>query len=126
MLITIMKKSVAAALLASLSLMVVVMPAKAGMVGTAQIQHKISDLLDLQSVGEKRSWISEQLVAGGVEQNDAQLRVANMTDVQVAQIYQRIDQAPAGGNTVIAVLVVLVILDLVGVTDIFPFIRPVE
>ena len=103
------------------------MPAQAAMVGTAQLQAGSSlQGLDGKSSVEKRGWIVEQLVIGGVAQDNAAQRVVSMTNDQMAEIYQRIDEQPAGGNALVTVLLVLVILDVVGVTDIFPFIRPVN
>ena len=68
-------------------------------------------------------WIKEQLVKGGVDETVAVTRVAAMTDAQVAQIHQRIDEAPAGGGTaetIIIIGLVLVITELMGYTDIIP------
>ncbi len=52
-----------------------------------------------------------------------------MSDDQVIQIHQRLDEMPAGAGaagTVLFIFAVLAITDLMGVTDIFPFIRPME
>ncbi|MFT5221320.1 MAG: hypothetical protein ACI9LO_001730 [Planctomycetota bacterium] len=116
------------AFLVSLTIMVsAAMPAQAAMVGTAQLQSgNTLQGIDGKSSVEKRGWIVEQLVVGGVAQDNAVQRVASLTDVQVGEIYQRIDEQPAGGNALVTVLLVLVLLDVFGVTDIFPFIRPVN
>ncbi len=112
-------------LLIALACMVVSLPGQAAMVGTAQMQ------LDSVAIGsgdvvQQRDWILEQLLVGGVKQSDARIRVAAMTDVQVQEIYKRVDEIPAGGNTVVIILLALVISDLLGYTDIFPFVRPAE
>ena len=51
-----------------------------------------------------------------------------MTDSEIAQLYDEINQAPAGGvvGAVLTVLAIIAILDLIGVTDVYPFIRPVN
>jgi hypothetical protein len=52
-----------------------------------------------------------------------------MTDDQVIQIHRRMDEMPVGAGaagTVVFIFVVLAITDLMGATDIFPFIRPME
>lgn len=109
---------VAAALAVSL-------PSQAAMVGTAQLQAGQLQL-DLAGIGAKREWIETQLVGAGVETTDANLRVAAMTDAQVLQLHQRIDQQPAGGNTALVIILILLFTELMGYTDILPFIRPVE
>lgn len=97
----------------------VTLPAQAGMVGTAQMQAG-SASINLLDVPGQRQWIEQQLVIGGVPQADAQSRVASMTDAQVASIHQRIEQEPAGGNTLVIILLILVITELMGWTDIVP------
>ncbi len=70
----------------------------------------------------QREDVSRQLVALGVAPADAAARVAGMTDTELAQINGRIAQLPAGGDVVAVIgilFVVLLILELVGVTDIF-------
>jgi len=98
------------------------LPVQAGMVGTAQLQANPSDI-NLANVAQQRMWITEQLVKGGVSETDAQKRVASMTDVQVTEIHQRIDELPAGASTIEAIIIiglVLVITELMGYTDIIP------
>lgn len=105
----------AAALMASL-------PSQAAMVGTAQIQAGPA-MVEPGDVLQQRNWISQRLVQGGVSETDAVKRVAAMTDVQVAEIHQRIDEMPAGGTgaeLLIIIGLVLVITEMAGYTDIFP------
>jgi len=70
-----------------------------------------------------RDAVRGQLVGLGVDPRDAQARVASLTDGELAMLNQRIDTLPAGGDSVFVVLgvvfLVLVILELVGVTNIF-------
>jgi hypothetical protein len=112
-------------LLIALACMTVSLPGHAAMVGTAQMQSD-SMVFEAGDVANQRDWILEQLIVGGVKKSDAQIRVAAMTDAQVQEIHKRIDENPAGGNVIIIVFLVLVISDLLGYTDIFPFIRPAE
>ena len=94
-------------------------PAQAGMVTTHEMQ-KAAVMVDLSSTAEKRDWIEEQLVLGGVAQPEAGTRVAAMTDAEVTDIYQRIDEAAAGGSEVILIaIIVILVLELTGVIDIF-------
>jgi hypothetical protein len=103
--------------LASLALS---LPSQAGMLATAQIQAGPA-AIELGDSLQQRSWIQQQLVQGGVNETDAVVRVASMTDVEVAQIHQRIDEAPAGGvDGLVVVLLVLIVLEVTGYIDIIP------
>ncbi|MCK5383915.1 MAG: PA2779 family protein, partial [Gammaproteobacteria bacterium] len=57
-------------------------------------------------------------------------RVASLSDSELARINQGIDSLNAGGESVLGILLVIfivfVITDVIGATDIFPFIRPVN
>ena len=106
-------------LLIGFSAFVVSMPSQAAMVGTAQIQANLPSI-ELVDVAGQRHWIEEQLVLGGVPQIDAVSRVAAMTDAQVASLHQRIEEEPAGGNVLVIIILVLVITELMGYTDIIP------
>ncbi len=99
------------------------LPAQSAMVGTAQIQSP-QLAAELGSISAKRDWIREQLELGGVDQRDASLRVAAMTDAQVLKLHQRIDQQPAGGNVAVAIILIILFTELMGFTDIIPAIRP--
>jgi len=121
-----MKKTILSSLLVALVSLLVVIPSQAAMVGTAQIQQDQNLLsTDLQSIPQKRDWILQQLVTGGVDKANAELRVAAMTDSQIQQIYQRVDESAAGGNSVLLIIIlVLVITELLGYTDIIPGMGP--
>jgi hypothetical protein len=69
-----------------------------------------------------RDDVQAQLIEMGVEPAAAQERVAALTDAELARIAQHLDQLPAGGSVIAVVgivFVVLLILELVGVTNIF-------
>lgn len=106
-------------LLIATTVMAVSPPGQAAMVDTAQLQAN-QLAIDFGSITVKRDWIIEQLVVGGVDAADASLRVAALTDAQVLKIHQRIDKEPAGGNLIVIILLILVITELMGVTDIIP------
>ncbi len=76
-----------------------------------------------------RNAVQTQLTAMGVDPVVASERVSQMTDVELAQLNERINELPAGsgaGGIILGILLVLLITDLVGVTDVFPFIDPVN
>ena len=64
----------------------------------------------------------EQLQALGVGQAEVETRLARLTDSELSTLADRIDQAPAGAGVlevVGIVFVVLLILEAVGVIDVF-------
>lgn len=107
-------------------------PAIAGMVGTDQLIAAEQMQADRERLMAtlSRDDVREQLTALGVDPFQAEERVKRMTDAEVAALNQRLDELPAGGASVLGVLLVIfivfVITDAIGATDIFPFIRPVN
>ncbi len=80
-----------------------------------------------EQLAQTRQQITRQLVDLGVEKPIASTRVANMSDQQIIEITQKIDELPAGadaGGLLLAAFIVLVITDAMGVTDVFPFVNP--
>jgi len=70
-----------------------------------------------------RADVSDAMVALGVAPEDAQARVATLTEEELQLLEQQMDSLPAGGNGVLVVIgvvfLVLIILELVGVTNVF-------
>ena len=75
-----------------------------------------------------RTDVESELESLGVDKNDAITRINALTDNEIALLNQELNEAPAGGivSAVLTVFAVIAILDLVGVTDVFPFIRPIN
>jgi hypothetical protein len=74
----------------------------------------------------EREDVKQQLLAQGVNPDQLQSRIDALTDSEVQQLAATMDQMPAGGDALgIAVLVFLVLLltDILGYTDIFPFVK---
>jgi hypothetical protein len=106
-------------------------PVQAGMVGTAQVLAAEQGRLDRDELVSllEREDLQRQLSALGVDVQDAKVRVAALTDAEVARINQRLTELPAGGNAlgvVLFIFIVLIITDALGVTDIFPFVHPIN
>jgi hypothetical protein len=91
---------------------------------TQAAQYNKQQLIDMVS----RADVQSKLVGLGVDSDDAIARINAMTDSEIAQLNDEINQAPAGGvvGAVLTVLAVIAILDLAGVTDVYPFIRPIS
>ena len=98
--------------------------ANAAMIGTetlasqslrADTEARVQSLLSREDV-------QSQLVAWGVDVQKAQERAASMSDEELQRVAATLDQQPAGGDLLVVVglvFVVLLILELVGVTNIF-------
>jgi hypothetical protein len=111
---------------------IVVAPVQAAMVGTPEIlQVQDNDLArDKVRLFLQRQDVGNYLNAMGVDAQEAQARVNTMTDEEVRILVNRIDQMPAGGDGLgfvvaiaVVVFVVLMITDIIGVTDVFTFIK---
>jgi cytochrome c1 len=77
-----------------------------------------------------REDVRAQMVALGVDPVEAVNRVAGLSDAEVRQIAGNLDQLPAGQSAVGAVIgaallifLILLITDLLGLTNVFPFVR---
>jgi hypothetical protein len=74
--------------------------------------------------------VREHLLAMGVDPSQVEARLAALSPAELAQLSARIDQMPAGGDgigaVVVAILIVFLVLlitDLAGLTDVFPFVK---
>jgi len=104
------------------------LPSQAAMVATDSAlagaqRAKVARLLESADV-------QARLESYGVSAADVRARVAALSDDEAAALAARIDRLPAGGLDIIgaAVLVFLILLltDIMGVTKIFPFTKPVR
>jgi hypothetical protein len=69
-----------------------------------------------------REEVREQMVALGVDPVDARGRIAALTDQELSLLQQHINDLPAGASALAvlgAVFLVLIVLELVGVTNVF-------
>ena len=93
-----------------------------------QVQHNSARTELLQTIN--RTDVKEQLLNMGVKAEDIESRIKLMTHEEIAQLNQQINELPAGGSSLLGVLliifIVFVITDVIGATDIFPFIKPVN
>ncbi len=70
----------------------------------------------------------EKLVAMGVRPELALERIDRLTPQEVAQFNRDVENMPAGSGVlgiIVLFAVVFIITDVIGATDIFPFIKPV-
>ncbi|WP_292759635.1 MULTISPECIES: DUF6627 family protein [unclassified Methylophaga] len=108
----------------------ITLPVQAAMISTPDIiqsQQSAYDREQLSSMLE-RDDVQQQLLSMGVSPDTVQERVNSMTDFEIAQLNEQINDMPAGGilGAIVLIFVVFVITDAIGATDIFPFVRPVR
>lgn len=69
-----------------------------------------------------RDDVRSTLVGMGVNPAEAELRLDALTDAELVMLNQQMDELPAGGSVLGvlgAVLIVLIVLELLGVTNVF-------
>jgi hypothetical protein len=98
--------------------------ARAELVGTLQAVESSTRTQDLATVSAAlaRQEVRDQMAALGVDAADIDARVARLTDSELRTLADRMGEMPAGGDALAVigiVFVVLIILELVGVIDIF-------
>ncbi|MBF8292437.1 MAG: uncharacterized protein HW417_243 [Steroidobacteraceae bacterium] len=100
-------------------------PAAAGIVGTADAIAVVQQQNDLAVVRDAlaRADVREQMVTLGVDPAEVDGRLGALTAPELARLAGNIKEAPAGGDSALAILgivfIVLLVLELTGTIDIF-------
>ena len=96
------------------------------------------DLMGSQEATEARAYITsvlarediqKALIARGIDPIEAQARVGTLTDQEAIQFANTMEQLPAGGligylvGLAVLVFLVLLVTDILGFTDVFPFVK---
>ena len=107
-----------------------VLPAHAAMVGTDEILNQQQAPADdrLQQFLDRED-TRAQLQEWGVSAEWVETRLNSLTDAELARIHSELDNLEAGGSILgilLIIFIVFVITDVIGATDIFPFIHPVK
>lgn len=118
----------------TLSLLLICAPisqAQAAIIANAQLFDQVQQANDkdalLQTIN--RVDVQEQLLGMGVSTAELESRINQMTQQEIVQLNQQINELPAGGDilgVIVLIFIVFVITDVIGATDIFPFIHPVR
>ena len=102
--------------------------ANAALVGTeavvnaAQAQQSRERVLSTLN----RDDVKAQLMARGVDPSQVQARLDSLTDEEVQTLASKMDQLPAGADglgLLVFIFIVLLITDILGFTNIFPFVK---
>jgi hypothetical protein len=121
-------RGISGAVLMALTTLSVQAPVYAGMVGTNAVidqQQTVVDRGQLLTVLDRED-VRKELLAMGVDPQAARERVAALSDDEIQSLNGRIQELPAGGDVLGVALVVFLVLlftDIMGYTDVFPFIK---
>jgi len=70
------------------------------------------------------------LISKGISPDEAKARIDSLTDAEALTVSQHVENMPSGGNAIgiivgaiLLVFIILLITDLVGLTDVFPFVK---
>lgn len=102
--------------------------AQAAMIGTDTIvraEQAQQDRARLESLLDREE-VKQRLLGQGVDAADVKARIDALSDSEVQTLAQRIDQLPAGGDglgVLVFIFVLLLVTDLLGLTDVFPFVK---
>lgn len=102
--------------------------AQAGMIGTEAVVNAAQVQQDRERLRStlNRNDVRAQLIARGVDPAQVQARVDSLTDQEVQTLTGKMDQLPAGGDgleLLIFIFIVLLITDILGFTNVFPFVK---
>ena len=77
-----------------------------------------------------REDVQTALIAQGINPPEAKARIDSLSDAEAIDLADQIEQQPAGGSALgvivgalLIVFIVLLITDILGYTDIFPFVK---
>ena len=95
-------------------------------VESAKAQKSREDLKQLIA----RENVEKYLIAQGIDPLEVKSRIDSLTDAEAIALADQMEELPAGGGAVgiilgaaVVVFLVLLITDLLGYSDIFPFIK---
>lgn len=93
-------------------------------------QIKAQDARDHLKTLISKNDIKKSLISQGIDPMEAKARVDSLSDSEVIEVADKIEQLPAGGGAFGAVIaasvivfLVLLITDILGYTDVFPFVK---
>ncbi|MFQ5895574.1 MAG: PA2779 family protein [Nitrospinota bacterium] len=105
--------------------------AKAEMIGTRRALNpgESQSARDRVRMVLDREDVRAQMESLGVSPEETKARIESLSDQEVAQIAGRLDELPAGGQVgaivaaIVIIFLVLLVTDIMGWTDVFPFVK---
>jgi len=77
-----------------------------------------------------RSEVRKSLFSQGIDPDEAKIRIESLTDSEAIAVADQIEQLPAGGSAIgviigaaLIIFLVLLVTDILGYTDVFPFVN---
>lgn len=116
----------------SMQLVAVGTMAQAQMIGTdAAIQREAADMDRAYLMDEiRKDEVRDEMIRLGVSPDEAEARLAALSDAEIKRMIQQVDQDKAGADGIIGVLftifIILLVTDLLCFTRVFPFTRCVR
>ncbi|WP_339485580.1 PA2779 family protein [Pseudomonas sp. EL_65y_Pfl2_R95] len=102
--------------------------ANASMIGTSEVladqQHQV-DRQQLLSMLDEQG-VQDKLHNLGVDRSTVEQRINTLTNAELAQFNQQLDQAPAGSGVIgiiVLFFVIFIVTDMLCATDIFSFVK---
>ena len=104
--------------------------AMAALVGTERVfdAERVQNARELIHGLMAREDIQAALVREGIDPQEAQARAESLSDAEAVRLAGAIETLPAGGNAlglivgaILLVFIILLITDIMGYTDVFPF-----
>ena len=106
--------------------------AMAAMIGTEAIvdSERAHNAREYLKTFLAREDVKSALVSQGIDPQEAQSRIDSLTEEEARLVADQLDQMPAGAGffstlliVVFLVFVILLVTDITGYTDIFPFVK---
>jgi hypothetical protein len=128
------KVSFVSIFMAAVTLLIAVpyQPILAAMVTTDAtiFDNKAEEARDYLQILFSRNDIRKSLISKGIDPDEAKIRVESLSDSEAIAMADQIEQLPAGGGAIgviigaaLIVFLVLLVTDILGYTDVFPFVN---
>lgn len=104
--------------------------ATAALVGTESVfdAARVANAREMVSALMAREDVQAALVARGIDPVEAQTRAGALSDAEAVRLAEAVEKLPAGGSPVfvivgalLIVFIVLLVTDILGYTNLFPF-----
>lgn len=121
-----LKTPVTITMIVSMLFLSVQTPVMADIVDTKELTMKVELQQQRDAVRElvARDEVRSALLGYGVNPADVDARIDNLTGSELMKIQNQLGDLPAGGDGILSVvltlIVIFVLLDLLGATDVFP------
>ena len=93
-------------------------------------KNKVQDRRDHLKTFISRKDIKNAMISQGIDPDEAKTRVDSLSDSEVIEVAEKVEQLPVGGGpfgaiigAALIVFLVLLLTDILGYTDVFPFVK---